>query len=296
MEHTGRTFYLLGGGYKSLTIDNESLSRTSQHKTILPQNHRGGVTGNNAPYWKKVARQEIAPNSEMIDCNILESFYYLRGCKNEYPSLIPRFKSFLLDSGAFTFMQNQYKGNIDWDGYVEEYAAFINNHDIKLFFELDIDCLVGITEVERLRNKLETLTGKKSIPVWHISRGKEYFESMCRNYPYVAFGGILTDGVSKQRCEAAFPYFITTAHKYGSKIHGLGYTGLDGLRKYHFDSVDSTAWLYGNRGGYLYRFNSSKGTMDKIDAPSGHRLKSQDAAMHNFKEWIKFSKYAEKYL
>jgi hypothetical protein len=36
--------------------------------------------------------------------------------------------------------------------------------------------------------------------------------------------------------------------------------------------------------------------MDKIDAPSGSRLKSTEAAMHNFLEWIKFQEYAEKHL
>jgi hypothetical protein len=225
--------------------------------------------------------------------NILESFYY---CKNNafIPVLIPHLKSFLLDSGAFTFMQG--KASVNWDAYTEEYAAFINKHDIKLFFELDIDPIVGLKEVERLRKKLEHLTGKKPIPVWHVSRGKEYFVKMCKEYPYVALGGIVTQEVPRAVYEKAFPWFIATAHKYGAKIHGLGYTSLEGLHKYHFDSVDSTAWLYGNRGGYLYKFNPRTGMMDKIDAPSGSRLKSTEAAMHNFLEWIKFQEYAEKHL
>ena len=59
--------------------------------------------------------------------NILESFYY---CKNNafIPVLIPHLKSFLLDSGAFTFMQG--KASVNWDSYTEEYAAFINKHDM----------------------------------------------------------------------------------------------------------------------------------------------------------------------
>ena len=119
---------------------------------------------------------------------------------------------------------------------------------------------------------------------------------MCKEYPYVALGGIVTQEVPRQTYEKAFPWFIKTAHEYGAKIHGLGYTSLEGLHKYHFDSVDSTAWLYGNRGGYLYKFNPRTGLIDKIDAPKGMRLKSQESAMHNFKEWIKFQEYAEKHL
>lgn len=81
-----------------------------------------------------------------------------------------------------------------------------------------------------------------------------------------------------------------------ANIHGLGYTSIAGLHKYHFDSVDSTAWLYGNRGGYLYKFNAKKGDFDKITAPAGMRLKSKDAAMNNYIEWTKFQQYAEKHL
>lgn len=226
--------------------------------------------------------------------NILESYYY---CRNNafIPALIPHIKSFLLDSGAFTFMQG--KAAVNWDSYVEEYAAYICKYNIDLFFELDIDAIVGLKEVERLRAKLEKLTGKKPIPVWHISRGKDYFVKMCKEYPYVAIGGIVTQEVPRAVYEKAFPWFIKTAHDNGAKIHGLGYTSIGGLHKYHFDSVDSTAWLYGNRGGYLYKFNPRTGMMDKYEAPQkGMRLKSTEAAMHNFLEWIKFQEYAEKHL
>lgn len=229
---------------------------------------------------------------------ILESFYYCR--KNDViAKLLPLLGGFLLDSGAFTFMQGN-GGKCDWDRYTEEYAEWINAHKIDLFFELDIDSIVGLREVERLRAKLEHLTGKQPIPVWHINRGKEYFlQQMCGNYPYVALGGIVgakKGAAAYKQYQAAFPWFIQKAHEAGVKIHGLGFTGISGLKKYHFDSVDSTAWLYGNRGGYLYKFNPRTGDMDKIDAPGGHRLKSQDAAIWNFNEWIKLQEYARKYL
>ena len=106
----------------------------------------------------------------------------------------------------------------------------------------------------------------------------------------------MSDGVSRQKIEKAFPWFINTAHEHGAKIHGLGYTSISGLYKYHFDSVDSSAWLYGNMAGYLYKFNEFTGQMDKIQAPAGHRLKSMEAARWNFSEWVKFQQYAERYL
>lgn len=216
---------------------------------------------------------------------ILESFYYCRS--NDWiPKLLPYLGDFLLDSGAFTFMQGA--AHVDWDAYVEEYAAWINKYKIEKFFELDIDSVVGLKEVERLRKKLEGLTNRQPIPVWHKSRGLDDFPRICQEYKYVALGGIAIKEIPRNKFEAAFPWFINTAHKYKAKIHGLGYTSIEGIHKYHFDSVDSTAWLYGNRGGYLYLFNPRTGMMDKIDKIHGKRLKSSDAAKWNFNEWIKF--------
>lgn len=235
--------------------------------------------------------EDFVHDVKLSEMSILESFYYLR--KNEeFMALAKHFGSFLLDSGAFTFMTGAHKGAINWDEYVEDYARFINKHDIKLFFELDIDSVVGLHEVERLREKLEALTGKKPIPVWHKNRGKEYFIKMCENYPYVALGGIVTKEIPRQKYEKGFPWFIKTAHLHHCKIHGLGYTTILNLPKYHFDSVDSTAWLYGNRGGYLYKFNPSKGTMDQLHADNA-RLRSREGAVNNFREWVKLCKYAE---
>lgn len=243
---------------------------------------------------KNILKAQIGESDKWLSsCNILESFYYLR--KNEeFMALIKHFGSFLLDSGAFTFMTGAHKGAINWDEYVEEYARFINRHNTQLFFELDIDSVVGIRETERLREKLEDLTGKKPIPVWHKNRGKDYFIKMCKSYPYVALGGIVTKEIPRNIYEKGFPWFIRTAHENGAKIHGLGYTTISNLPFYHFDSVDSTAWLYGNRGGYLYKFNPQKGIMDKIEV-NNSRLKSREGAVNNFNEWVKLSEYAKIY-
>lgn len=245
-------------------------------------------------YKTEICSKYIYDSSIKIgDLNILETYYYLR--KNEsMAKMIPYFSSFLLDSGAFTFISGNQSKTIDWDKYIEEYALFVNRYDIKLFFELDIDSVVGLSEVERLRKKLEVLTKKKPIPVWHKNRGKEYFINMCKNYPYVALGGIAIKEIERKQFEKAFPWFIATAHKYKAKIHGLGYTSVDKLKDFHFDSVDSTAWLYGNRGGWIDRFDAATGKMIKF-SKKGFLLKSKNAAINNFIQWAKLSKYAEKY-
>ena len=245
--------------------------------------------------WKPV--QEGAENGgplSLAGCGkfyVLESFAYIKPNDVIVP-LIPFFKGFLLDSGAFTFMA-QTKGPVDFDEYLRRYIAFIKKHDIQHFFELDIDSVVGYEKVKEYRRILERETGRRCIPVWHRARGKEDFLRMCDEYDYVAIGGIVTKEIRPSE-HRYFPWFIREAHKRGAKIHGLGYTNLSGLSKYHFDSVDSSSWTSGNRFGYLYKF-TGRG-LQQIHKPPGTRVKARITASNNFVEWVKFSEWAETHL
>lgn len=227
---------------------------------------------------------------------ILESFYY---ADEDTERLIPFYGDFMLDSGAFTFMGGfkftaSKKAQIDFEEYIERYADFVKRNNVEKFFELDVDSVVGYEAVKQYRKKLERLTGKQPIPVWHSTRGKQDFINSCEEYPYVALGGIV-GGEWNAKAEGAIPWFINKAHSYGAKIHGLGYTKLAKLKKYHFDSVDSTAWTVGNRFGYIFHFNGR--TIDKHEVPKGKRIGDpKKAAINNYTEWLKFQKYAETHL
>lgn len=78
----------------------------------------------------------------------LESFYSIQDWQIPY---LHRFGKFMLDSGAFTFIYSDKNRNIDWEKYADAYADFVRENNIRLFFELDIDVIIGIAEVERLR-------------------------------------------------------------------------------------------------------------------------------------------------
>lgn len=277
----------------------------------------GGVSGNLKPLWNDISKQiirkngivneeesvkiflaggeghkrQIFPNIEIINQRpyILESFYYI---DTETERLIPFFGDFLLDSGAFTFMQGN--GFAKWEEYADKYAEFIKRNNIQKFFELDIDSIVGYGKVKELRKRLEKKTGRQCIPVWHTSRGYQEYIRHADEYPYIAIGGIVSKEIKKEQYKI-FPQMVRDAHKRGSKVHGLGFTVLSLLPKIHFDSVDSTAWTTGNRFGFVYHFNGK--TMQKIDAPTGHRLKdSRLVALNNYTEWVKFQKYADTHL
>lgn len=224
---------------------------------------------------------------------ILESFYYT---DESTEKLIPFFGDFLLDSGAFTFCGIGGFHPSKFEEYLEQYADFIKRNNIQKFFELDVDSITGYERVLFYRKKLENLTGRQCIPVWHISRGKDEFIRHCNEYPYVALGGyvaaIKANDPRQQAYIKAYPWFINEAHKRNAKIHGLGFTNLNGLTKYHFDSVDSTAWTTGNRFGFIYKFDGV--TMRKIKVPKGKRIgDARKAALINYTEWIKFQRYAD---
>ena len=220
---------------------------------------------------------------------ILESFYYVKDWMIPY---INNYWDFILDSGAFTFMQNG-GAHINWEQYVDKYGAFIKEHKIKHYFELDIDSIVGLKKVKQLRKRLESITGTKCIPVWHKERGKENWLKIVKEYKYVAIGGIVTKEI-KGNQYPIFTWLLNEAKKQNCKVHGLGFTRIKSLKRYHFYSVDSTAWIYGNRGGFLYKFTGDD--IAKINKPEGSRIKVRETAIHNFNEWVKFQEYAERCL
>ena len=224
--------------------------------------------------------------------HILESFYY---CNKGYTErLLPFYGKFILDSGAYTMFSFAKGQQLNWEEYVDRYAEFVRKNNVSLFFELDIDALVGYQKVLELRDRLERKAGRQCIPVWHRSRGKSEFLKSCESHKYVAIGGIVSKEIKTNEYDV-FPWFIRQAHAKGAKIHGLGFTSLAGLPKYHFDSVDSTAWLSGNRFGTLYRFNGR--TIESVKIAAGNKMSdTRKMALHNFTEWAKFQKYAEVHL
>lgn len=223
---------------------------------------------------------------------ILESFCY---ANEDTEKLIPFFGDFLLDSGAFTFMQNCKAGSgIDWLEYIDRYADFIKRNDIQKFFELDIDSLVGYEKVLEYREILESKVGRPCIPVWHKSRGMKEFTKMCDEYSYAAIGGIVSKEI-KPDLYKCFPTMISEAHKRGCKLHGLGFTDMKWLPICHFDSVDSTSWTAGNRYGIVYTFTGKD--VKQIKCPKGKRLAdARKVALINYSEWLKFQMYADKNL
>jgi hypothetical protein len=237
------------------------------------------------------------PNQTPDDAYILSSFFYHHSRKN-----IPdwsRSDRHILDSGAFSTFKNPNDATkMDWTKYVNLYIEFIKETKQKLFFEIDIDAVVGLPKVEYYRNKIEDAIGIPPIPVWHSSRGWDYFCQMTENYPYVALGTTKANeqGKAIRKNPSILDKFIKQAHKNNSKIHGLGFTNLEWLEKLKFDSVDSTTWLNGAKFGSMVRFQPT-GQFEQIIKPLDKKMINPRLRVGtSFNEWLKYQKWALKNL
>jgi hypothetical protein len=220
---------------------------------------------------------------------ILESFAYIKKHKKCISELLKH--EFILDSGAFTFIGNN-KKKIDWDSYTDYYIEFINKYDIKNYFELDIYSIVGLEETERLRKKIERATNKKSIPVWHIYLGIDYFKKMCENYSYIAIGA---SGRHDSKWTRSNPDKLKALIDYASskkvRVHGLGYTNMTMLNELNFYSVDSTSWMNGSKYGEVQYFD---GRIIRKESTKKHKAKtidSKEIIKNNINQWLSYQKY-----
>lgn len=234
----------------------------------------------------KSRADELGEQRKKYKPYILESFLQTTEKLVKY---LPYYGDYMLDSGAFSMLMGNAK-KVDLKTYVDSYIAYIQKYNVQKFFELDIDPIVGYEEVLKIRKYIAEKVGRSPIPVWHKSRGMKDFIEMCKRYKYVAIGGYVSGEFTKGEVEK-FPLLIKEAHSHGAKIHGLGFTQLKYLPRFHFDSVDSTAWVSGNRFGAVYKFDGK--TMVKYNKPAGMRVKNKEVAINNFVEWVKFQEYAK---
>lgn len=230
------------------------------------------------------------PDSAFKNADILASYIYLRNNPNLI-SIIPHTRSFLCDSGLFTFLNSGKK--VEMEKYADEYADFVRENNIRDYIELDVDQLRGVEYTRRLRDRIEARVGWQSIPVWHTIRGKEAFIQDCKDYPRVAVGFLLAEGLPQKLSEKYVPWFIDTAHEHGARIHGLGFTKTEKLPLLHFDSVDSSSFTAGGRFGVYQYFDTATKTMKQVQRKAGTRMPSANALnIHNYHEWRRYQDWA----
>lgn len=222
------------------------------------------------------------------DIYLLFSYYYKKGSKN-FLRLLENINkdNILIDSGAFTFIQGGL--NVDIEQYTDGYIDFINKYDIKYFFEMDVDSVLGYDKVKILRKKIEDGTGKKVIPVWHVNRGIEEFKKHCAEYDYVAIGS----GDTKDT-KIIVKKMIQYANSKKVKTHLLGYSKPDMIDLNAY-SYDSSSWNIGAWGG-LYNWSKKDKRPVRQNKIENKRIKVEltDAvALHNLNVWKHYQDYLD---
>ena len=232
-------------------------------------------------------------NNSTKDIYLLSSFWeHKNGTFGEYVTQ----DKHILDSGAFSAINDKtgkYK-NFDWDEYVKKYIAFIKHTKQKLFFELDIDCVIGLNKVEYYRKQIEDAIGIPPIVCWHSNRGADNWIKNCEDYPYVALGTTKAnnDGKKIRANPEILNWFINHAHRNNAKIHGLGFTSVPWLKKLKFDSVDSTTWINGGKFAELTIFNNGE-FINRRPLINQRGINPNGRLINNFEQWVKFQKYAK---
>ena len=239
--------------------------------------------------FKKATRKKAITETKPL--YFLETFYSGENvCKKVLQDVGQ--ENFLLDSGAFSFMNGAECTKEIMLNYLNKYIKFIIENNVKYFFELDVDTIFGIEFVEEMRKKLETETGKKCIPVWHKGRGIEYWKWMCANYKYIAVGGLVFH-VKKEEWPL-IKKMVDYAYSKGVKVHGLGFTKTNLLKDWKFYSVDSASWVRAAGMGQQVHFFNGKEIKARPLKKNGKKAICDKLADHNFKEWIKYQKYMDK--
>lgn len=221
---------------------------------------------------------------------LLISYYYFKG---KDLGILKGRKDLICDSGAFTFMFSKKAPSKEaLIEYVKEYAQFVIDNNIQHYVELDVDSIFGYDFALQLRTILENTIGRPCIPIWHVSRGKEEFVNMCKQYDYAGIGGIVTkEQIAKHKDK--YHLLNKLAREHGCKLHGMGFTPTKDLNSYGFHTVDSTSWKSGRRFATIYQY--ANGQLLTKKKPTGTRLKDYKTLdMHNWQQWLKYQRFVDK--
>ncbi|MFC5402306.1 hypothetical protein [Cohnella soli] len=152
----------------------------------------------------------------------------------------------LLDSGAFTHWQAERNGKQLEPIVLEEYAAFIMEHQDVLhgYFNLD---KIGDPAVSRENaNRLKAF-GLQPIEVWHVGGSIKALKSLVEeDHAVIAIGGSV--GLSEKKRARAFRWIFRVFKN--QNFHFLGGSSKL-LQEFPWFSADSTGWSVGRKYGAI---------------------------------------------
>jgi hypothetical protein len=202
-------------------------------------------------FFAAAERKEYLDMLERCDVkNILSSFYW-KTDDMDPTKLSGKFNIFC-DSGGYSARKNGIEINI------ENYGKFLDENKDHIFAAANLD----VYDLEQsMKNQKYLEQFYPVLPVYHMSEyvsgNRDLLETFCKQYKYIAIGGIAGSTVDNNLLENFFRFCFKTVLKYKTKVHGFGITAPDLLKEYPFYSVDSTTWMSGARFGTMVKWRDN---------------------------------------
>lgn len=150
--------------------------------------------------------------------------------------------NFFLDSGAFSAFTRGQK--ID----IREYMSFIKKYEKYIDYYAVLD-VIGDAKKTLHNQSIMERNGLNPIPCFHYGEDISYLKNYLDNYEYIALGGMVPINT-----ESLIVWLDNLFSNYlkNIKIHGFGLTTFEIMKRYPWESVDSTSWqVLGSMGSVL---------------------------------------------
>jgi len=194
--------------------------------------------------------------------------------------------NFILDSGAFTFMNTANKISGEWlKSYIDEYCEFVRYYNITQYIEMDIDKVVGYEKVKEINKYIENKVGRKPLYVHHHeTRTIEDLETASDNSDYIFWPALSKSANTIKETNA----FVNFLYKKGVRCHLLGYSSTNLTKIKHLYSCDSASWLSATRFAQGIKYNNGNYSHFIF---RGRIRDYKKARNYNYKEWLKYQNY-----
>ena len=167
--------------------------------------------------------------------NVLTSYHYNKNI-DWYRKQRLSGRNIFLDSGAFSAWSQKKYINI------ASYAQFLHLTKDYLTAYAVLDDITDYKETLKNQEYLEK-QGLNPMPCFHYNEPPEVLKDYVDRYEYIALGGMVP--ISTPQLEYWLEDIFDKYHN--TKFHGFGLTSLQLMRKYHWNSVDSSSWVAGSK-------------------------------------------------
>lgn len=161
------------------------------------------------------------------------------------------------DSGAFS------AATLGSEIKLADYAAWLKDWRGLITTAATLDVIGDADATQRNTLALEDM-GLSVLPVFHTGSPWDRLEKLCKQYRYVALGGM----VPYTRMQGELMRWLVKCFRIGAEhgtvFHGFGQTSPVPMASLPFYSVDSSTWSTGARYGWMFLWDERTAAMARI--------------------------------